>query len=91
MSLLCLSTVRMRLGALAGRPLSGIDIDRLCFFVGFHDAGKVNHGFQAKLRSEKPYVGHIGPLWGIVTLKVLGRKGPHGFPFRRPHSHFPIH
>ena len=27
---------------------------------------------------------------GIVTLIVLGRKGPHGFPFRRPHSHFPI-
>ena len=30
-------------------------------------------------------------LSGIVTLIVLGRKGPHGFPFRRPHSHFPIH
>ena len=29
-------------------------------------------------------------LGGIVTLIVLGRKGPHGFPFRRPHSHFPI-
>ena len=28
---------------------------------------------------------------GIVTLIVLGRKGPHGFPFRRPHSQFPIH
>ena len=28
---------------------------------------------------------------GIVTLIVLGRKGPHGFPFRRPHSHLPIH
>ena len=27
---------------------------------------------------------------GIVTLIVLGRKGPHGFPFR-PHSQFPIH
>ena len=31
------------------------------------------------------------PSMGIVTLIVLGRKGPHGFPFRRPHSHFPIH
>ena len=30
-------------------------------------------------------------MQGIVTLIVLGRKGPHGFPFRRPHSHFPIH
>ena len=28
---------------------------------------------------------------GIVTLIVLGRKSPHGFPFRRPHSHFPRH
>ena len=27
---------------------------------------------------------------GIVTLIVLSRKGPHGFPFR-PHSRFPIH
>ena len=33
----------------------------------------------------------IMSLGGIVTLIVLGRKGPHGFPFRRPHSHFPIH
>ena len=31
------------------------------------------------------------PGVGTVTLIVLGRKGPHGFPFRRPHSHFPIH
>ena len=31
------------------------------------------------------------PQAGIVTLIVLGRKGPHGFPFRRPHSQFPIH
>ena len=44
----------------------GIDVARLCFFVGLHDAGKVNHGFQAKLRSEKPYGGHIGPLWSIL-------------------------
>ena len=65
-ALLNLPTVRTRLGALAGRPLSDIDIDRLCFFVGLHDAGKVNHGFQAKLRSEKPYAGHIGPLWSIL-------------------------
>ena len=28
---------------------------------------------------------------GIVTLIVLSRKGPYGFPFRRPHSRFPIH
>ena len=28
---------------------------------------------------------------GIVTVMWFGHKGPHGFPFRRPHSHFPIH
>ncbi len=39
-ALLNLPTVRARLGALAGRPLSGIDVARLCFFVGLHDAGK---------------------------------------------------
>ena len=61
-----LSTVRHRLAALAGRPLTDVDVARLCFFVGLHDAGKVNHGFQAKLRNEKPYAGHIGPLWAIL-------------------------
>ena len=39
-ALLNLPTVRARLGARAGRPLSGIDVARLCFFVGLHDAGK---------------------------------------------------
>ena len=33
----------------------------------------------------------VEELDGIVTLIVLGRKGPHEFPFRRPHSRFPIH
>ena len=65
-ALLRLSTVRHRLAALAGRPLTDVDVARLCFFVGLHDAGKVNHGFQAKLRNEKPYAGHIGPLWAIL-------------------------
>ena len=32
----------------------------------------------------------VRPREGIVTLIVLGRKVPHGFPFR-PHSQFPIH
>ena len=48
--LLHLPTVKWRLGDLAGRPLSDIDVDRLCFLAGLHDAGKVNRGFQAKLR-----------------------------------------
>ena len=64
--LLRLPTIRKRLSALAKRPLSDIDVGRLCFFIGLHDAGKVNHGFQAKLRGQKPDAGHIGPLWSIV-------------------------
>lgn len=64
-ALLRLSTIRHRLAALAGRPLTDVDVARLCFFVGLHDAGKVNHGFQAKLRNEQPWAGHIGPLWAI--------------------------
>lgn len=65
-ALLRLSTIRHRLAALAGRPLTDVDVARLCFFVGLHDAGKVNHGFQARLRNEKPCAGHIGPLWAIL-------------------------
>ena len=43
--------------------------------------------------NRKEYKRVNGPytLYGIVTLIVLSRKGPHGFPFRRPHSRFPIH
>ena len=65
-ALLHLPTIRARLGALAERPLSYADIARLCVFVGFHDAGKVNHGFQAKLAGKKPDAGHIGSLWAIL-------------------------
>ena len=66
-ALLRLPTVRKRLATLAERPLlSDRDVVRLCFFVGLHDAGKVNHGFQAKLRGERPFAGHIGPLWAIL-------------------------
>jgi CRISPR-associated endonuclease/helicase Cas3 len=72
-ALLCLPTVRHRLAALAGRWLTDVDADRLCFFVGLHDAGKVNHGFQAKLRNDKPYAGHIAPLWAILGRKHLNK------------------
>ena len=72
-ALLRLPTVRRRLSALVARPLSEVDFARLCFFVGLHDAGKVNHGFQAKLRSAKPAAGHIGPLWSILGRTPLGK------------------
>ena len=71
--LLRLPTIRKRLGALATRPFSEIDAARLCFLVGLHDAGKVNHGFQARLRSEKPDAGHIGPVWSILGSQHLGK------------------
>lgn len=70
-ALLSLPTVRKRLAALAGRPLSDVDAARLCFFVGLHDAGKANHGFQAKLRDEKPEAGHIKPLWAILGRRHI--------------------
>ena len=72
-----LPTIRARLGSLAGRDLSDVDIARLCFLVGLHDAGKVNHGFQARLAGKKPDAGHIGPLWvllGSVPLTMEGRR-----------------
>ena len=72
-ALLRLSTIRHRLATLAGRPLTDVDVARLCFFVGLHDAGKVNHGFQAKLRNKKPWAGHIGPLWAILGRTRLSR------------------
>ena len=49
---------------------------------------------RANPGTQKEYKRVNGPYtlaMGIVTLIVLGRKGPHGFPFRRPHSQFPIH
>ena len=60
------ATVRRRLETLSGRRLTTIDIARIGFFVGLHDIGKVNHGFQARLRREEPDAGHIGPIWSIV-------------------------
>ena len=71
--LLGLPTIRRRLSVLARRPLCEVDVARLCFFVGLHDAGKVNHGFQARLRSAKPDAGHIGPLWSILARTPLSK------------------
>ncbi len=64
--LVTIATLRRRLEMLAERRLTNVDIARIGFFVGLHDTGKVNHGFQARLRREKPDAGHIGPIWSIV-------------------------
>ena len=66
-ALLSVPAIRARLGALAGRTLSDTDLARLVFFTGLHDAGKVNHDFQAKLRNENRWAGHIAPLWAILS------------------------
>ena len=71
--LMTIATVRRRLEALAERRLTETDIARAGFFVGLHDIGKVNHGFQARLRGEKPDAGHIGPVWSIVCDSVPDR------------------
>ena len=70
-ALLNLPTISARLGALAGRELSHVDIARLSFFTGLHDVGKVNHGFQARLMGRKPDCGHIGPMWSILFSTIL--------------------
>ena len=70
--LLRLPIVRMRLSALAERELTEYDIERLCFLIGLHDAGKVNHGFQARLRGESFQRGHIAPLWRVLGQQLFG-------------------
>lgn len=64
--LMSVVNIRSRLETLAKRRLTDLDIERMGFLVGLHDIGKVNHGFQARLRGEKPDAGHIGPIWSIV-------------------------
>ena len=70
--LMTATTLRRRLAALAQRPLTGTDFARMGFFAGLHDAGKVNRGFQARLRKEKPDAGHIGPVWSILCNRAPG-------------------
>ena len=72
-ALLRMPTIRARLSSLAGRVLGDIDVARLGFFTGLHDAGKVNRGFQARLRNENPNCGHIGPLWSLLKCPHFDR------------------
>ena len=65
-AILTLPTLARRLEGLGGGKLSGSSRSRLCFLVGLHDTGKAVHGFQARLRGEKPDCGHIAPLWDVL-------------------------
>ena len=71
--LLSIKTVRSRLGALANRSLENVDIARLAFFIGLHDIGKANVGFQNKVRKRKGQAGHILPIWSILKCAPLTR------------------
>ena len=73
-ALLSLSTIKKRLGALAERELSSVDLARLCFLIGLHDAGKVNQGFQRKLQREPRQAGHIGPLWAAIGGRPVSER-----------------
>lgn len=66
------SLIRRRLARLGGRAdLSESDTQRLSAFVGFHDGGKCNLGFQNKADpSRKLRAGHVGPI-----MDVLGASG----------------
>lgn len=68
--LLGIAIIRRRLAMLAGREeLSDIDVARLCFLTALHDAGKVNHGFQAKRdrRDRSGWAGHVDELLWVLT------------------------
>ncbi len=73
--LLGCETIQRRLARLGGREeLDDVDISRLCYLGALHDAGKVNHGFQAKrdpaLRSS--WAGHVQE---VIAL-CFDKRGP---------------
>ncbi len=55
-------TLGARLGRLAGRPLTEVDIARFSFFAGLHDVGKAVHPFQRRLR-DGSRASHTAPVW----------------------------
>ena len=61
-ALLCLPTLRLRLGRLEGRSLTAVDIARIGFFAGLHDVGKAVHPFQRRLR-DRSRASHTAPVW----------------------------
>ena len=65
-ALLTSPMLRLRLGKLAGRPLTDTDIARLSFFAGLHDIGKVVHPFQRHIRCKGPGASHTAPVWALL-------------------------
>lgn len=89
-ALLRLPTIRERMERLAGRPLSGADLQRLIALGVIHDLGKASLGFQSKALtgeqrrallkkaggdwSECGHVREIGPLFLDDRLKTRFRE-----------------
>ena len=55
-------TLHRRLGTLAGRPLTDVDVARISFFAGLHDVGKAVRPFQRRLR-DGSRASHTAPVW----------------------------
>lgn len=81
--LLHLPVWRARLGALAGRRLTDVDIERVSVLAALHDVGKYGLGFQAKGRRDlgMPTAGHVaegvaavanGAFPGVLALAAWG-------------------
>ncbi|HMV06914.1 MAG TPA: CRISPR-associated helicase Cas3' [Accumulibacter sp.] len=67
-----LPAIRRNLDHEAGRPLSGIHLDRLAVFALLHDIGKCNHGFQAKEDARAHSVaGHVREVAALLADEDL--------------------
>lgn len=70
-----LPVVRARLGSVAKRALSDIDVARLSVLAFLHDAGKLHPGFQAKGWPEgawnRPFHGHVREGAMIFSERAL--------------------
>ncbi|HYD68491.1 CRISPR-associated endonuclease Cas3'' [Azospirillum sp.] len=64
--------------AAGGVRLTEVHRHRLCVLAALHDAGKVNHGFQRRIRGEGRGAGHVGPLLALLDDTV-----PRNRPLRR--------
>lgn len=64
--------LRRRLARLAGDDdLSPVQVARLCVLAALHDAGKFNHGFQAKAGAEpRAFRGHVRELLAVLTSET---------------------